>query len=148
MVQDDTEFDRFVATASTSLRRALVGHIPPQAVDDALGEAMAWAWENWEKLQKMDSPVGYLFRVSQSKSRQRKQGLLPAPADHELPAVEPGLVPALKRLTDAQRSAVWLIDGCGWTYAETADAMNISASAVGTHRSRGLSNLRTHLGVQ
>jgi hypothetical protein len=70
----------------------------------------------------------------------------PDPA--RLPEVEPGLGPALRALAPQQRSAVWLVHACGWTYAETASALGISPSAVGTHLTRGLAHLRTTLGAE
>ena len=36
---------------------------------------------------------------------------------------------------------------CGWTYAEAAEAMAISRSAIGTHVSRALDALRRALEV-
>ena len=54
---------------------------------------------------------------------------------------------ALRALPDQQRSVVWLVHTCGWTYSETAEAMGISASAVGTHLGRAMDRLRASLGV-
>ena len=59
-----------------------------------MAEALAWAWENWERVQGLTNPAGYLYRVAQSKSRSPKQGLLPHPGDIDLPHIEPDLVPA------------------------------------------------------
>lgn len=72
---------------------------------------------------------------------------LPAPALLGVPEVEPALVPALLRLSPAQRTAVWLVHGCQWRYGEVAEAMGVSASSVGTHVSRGLEGLRASLGA-
>ena len=60
-----------------------------------------------------------------------------------MPDVEPALVPALHALSPMQRQAVWLVHACDWTYAETATALDISASAVGTHLTRGMTRLRS-----
>jgi len=32
-------------------------------------EALAYAWENWDRLSSMKNPVGYLYRVGQSRAR-------------------------------------------------------------------------------
>ena len=95
----------------------------------------------------MANPAGYLYRVAQSRSRARRQPRLPAPVDIGLPVVEPGLVPALLELPLTQRTAVWLVHACGWSYAEAATAMDVSTSAVGTHLTRGMASLRRQLGV-
>lgn len=140
-------FVAFVAEVEPRLRRALVGWCGVEGARDATAEALAWAWENWETASELENPSGYLYRVAQSRSRSAKQGLLPAPEQMSLPEVEPGLVPALQRLPEQQRTAVWLVHGCGWAYSECAEAMRISTSAVGTHVSRALVALRQALEV-
>lgn len=139
-------FAEFVSVVEPRLRRGLAGWCGPDA-HDATAEALAWAWENWERVQGLTNPAGYLYRVAQSKTRSPKQGLLPHPGEIGLPDVEPDLVPALLALPDKQRMAVWLVHGCGWSYTECAEAMEISASAVGTHVSRALDALRRRLEV-
>ena len=95
----------------------------------------------------MEHPTGYLFRVAQSKARRRKQGFLPWSTADAIPDVEPGLAPALTTLSTAQFQAVWLVHACGWTYPETAEALQMSVSTVGSHVSRALGHLREQLGV-
>lgn len=143
----EDEFVAFVAAVEPSLRRALGGHLSAGMVPDAVAEAFAYAWQHWRRLRTMANPAGYLFRVAQSKSRVRRVGQMEPPARDQIADVEPGLVAAMRALSPQQRSAVWLVHGCGWSYAETATAMRISTSAVGTHLARGMSRLRTELGV-
>ena len=146
-IPSDAEFEQLVIETEPKLRRALTGCLPRDAVADALAEAFAYAWEHRERVMRMEHPMGYLFRVGQSKSRTRKQGFLPwSPAD-STPDVEPGLVGALSALSPAQFQAVWLVHACGWTYLETAEALHMSASTVGSHVSRALGHLREQLGV-
>lgn len=146
-MNDETDFRSFVASVEPGLRRALLGHLPPDAVPDALSEAFAYAWEHRARIGSMANPGGYLFRVAQSRSRRRLEGLPAGPDPHRLPHVEPGLGIAMRSLPHQQRSVVWLVQACGWTYAETAEALGISASAVGTHLGRGMARLRSALGV-
>lgn len=141
------EFERFVSLVEPGLRRALLGHLPPESVPDALSEAFAYAWERWESMKTMSNPGGFLFRVAQSKSRRRRHGLLPAIAPVETPRVEPALSAAMRALSSQQRSAVWLVYGCGWSYREAAEALNISPTSVGTHLGRAMVRLREQLGV-
>jgi DNA-directed RNA polymerase specialized sigma24 family protein len=93
----------------------------------------------------MENPAGYLYRVGQSRTKARKEGVLPSPAAVGLPDIEPALVPALLAPPETQRTAVWLVHACGWSYAECAAAMEVSVSAVGTHVSRALAALRAAL---
>jgi RNA polymerase sigma-70 factor (ECF subfamily) len=139
-------FTTFAADVEPRLRRALAGARARDEVPDAVAEALAYAWEHWDRISAMGNPRGYLYRVALSRSRQRKSVDLPPPASLGLPEVEPRLVPALLALSESQRTAVWLTKACGWTYAEAAEAMGISASAVGTHVSRGLESLRADIG--
>ena len=114
---------------------------------DAAAEALTYAWEHWAEVRQMTNPVGYLYRVGQSRSRPRRVPVLPAPAEIGVPEIEPGLVPALLRLPDTQRTAVWLVHACGWSYAEVAEAMGTTVSTVGNHVGRALERLRHSLEV-
>ena len=144
---DGDGFEAFFRDAEPRLRRAFIGTHGIDRAADATGEALAWGWEHWERVIEMENPVGYLFRVGQSKTRVRRTPMLPAPPSIGEPEIDPQLVPALRRLSRSQRTAVWLVHGCQWRYAEVAEAMGISASAVGTHVSRALESLRQSLRV-
>jgi DNA-directed RNA polymerase specialized sigma24 family protein len=144
---DEDDFAAFVAAATPRLRRAFVGCRGITGAGDATAEALAYAWEHWPRIRLMDNPVGYLYRVGQTRTRPRRTLFLPPPVDLGLPDVEPALVPALLELPVQQRTAVWLVHGCGWSYREAAAAMGVSASAVGTHVSRALDRLRARLEV-
>lgn len=141
-------FEAFIADAGPRLWRAFVATRGTDGAEDAVSEALAWAWEHRERLVTMANPVGYLYRVGLTRSTPRKQPIdLPTPAEVRLPEVEPELVPALLALTERQRSAVWLVHACGWSYGDVAAAMEISESTVGTHVTRALEALRNHLEV-
>ena len=142
-----TTFEALVERVEPDLRRALAGHVERSRVDDAVAEALAYAWENRDRVLWMENPTGFLFRVAQSRSRRRREGLIEWDGERELPDVEPGLSAALAGLPPTQASAVWLVHGCGWSYAMVADALDTSTSAVGTHLTRGLERLRQELGV-
>jgi len=146
-MERDDQFEHFVRTTEPGLRRALTGHLAREAVADALAEAFAYAWEHWDRVMGLEHPTGYLFRVAQSKVRIRKQGFLPWSSRDATPDVEPALVGALAGLSPAQSRAVWLVHACGWTYAETAEALHMSPSTVGSHVTRALGHLREQLGV-
>ncbi len=138
----------FLLDARPRLMRAFLGNLGPSRADDALSVAFEWAYSNWEKLREMANPVGYLYRVGTTRSTPRKTPDLPAPEAIGLPDFEPRLVPAMLRLPETQRTAVWLIHACGWNYADAALAMEVGESTVGTHASRGLAALRSDLKEQ
>jgi len=144
----DDGFDVFFASAEPRLRRAFAAAYGADRGADATAEAMAWAWERWDRVRMMHNPTGYLFRVGQSRTRARRRPLvLPAPADTRVPWVEPGLPAALASLSEQQRVAVVLAHGFGWTHREVADLLRVSPSTVQNHVERGLAKLRDALEV-
>jgi len=148
VTSDETAFEAFVVDAEPRLRRAFTLLRGADVGGDATAEALAWAWEHWVEVRAMGNPVGYLYRVGSSKTRYREARFPHAPAPPDGPGFEPGLEPALARLTVRQRTAVVLVHGCGWTHQEVADALELSRSSVGTHVERAMAQLRTELGVE
>ena len=144
---DRAVFTSFVEEVEPRLRRALSALRGREVGRDATAEALAWAWANWPAVQKMTNPAGYLYRVGSSRTRPRRERRWPASVPEVSQGFEPGLVPALARLTERQRTAVVLIHGCGWTYQEVAEAMGLSRSSIGTHVKRAMAQLRQELGV-
>lgn len=141
-------FDALIAEARPRLWRAYLPARGIDGADEAVAEALAWAWEHADRLQDMANPIGYLYRVGLTRSTPKHEPLrLPSPAEVRLPDIEPGLIEALLSLTEQQRTAVWLVHACGWTYSEVADALDIRRSTVGTHVSRALDALRQELKV-
>lgn len=146
-IQHRAAFSRFVEEEEAVLRAALVAHYGVEIGREAAAEALAWAWEHWERLRYMENPVGYLYRVGRSKARRsfRHRPLFPHPDGHEPPWVEPGLRGAVERLTPNQRKAVVLVHAYGLTHQEVADILGISRSTVQNHLERGLAKLRRDL---
>lgn len=146
LVSMDPQTEALLTEARPQLWRAFLGGLGVHRAEEALSESMTWAWENRARLDEMDNPVGYLYRVGVTRSTPRPApSVLPSPDDIGLPDFEPGLIPALQALTEKQRTAVWLIHACGWTYPDAARAMNIGESTVGTHATRGLAALQDQL---
>lgn len=141
------EFSQFVADAEVRLSRAFVAAYGPDRGQEALAEALAYAWEHFEELRLMDNPTGYLYRVGQSRTRPRKQPVMfPAPGRNGVPDVEPRLPAALTALTERQRVCVVLVHGYEWTHQEVADLLGVSRSSVQNHLERGLASLRGVVG--
>ena len=141
------DFETFVTAARPRLLRGLAACRGTDA-PDAVGEALAHAWEHWEDVRLMANPIGYLYRVGQSRTRARRTPPnLPTPTALGIPEVEPGLVEALRSLPETQRTAVWLVHACEWRYAEVAEAMGTTTSMVGNHVTRALARLRREMEV-
>lgn len=144
-------FEEFVTTVGRQVRAGLVAANGAQAGAEATADAMAYAWEHWDRVREMANPAGYLYRVGQTAARKHRrlgdrERLFPSPHPHEV-EIEPRLLPALERLSEMQRTCVVLVHGYGFGQSEVAMLLNVSASTVRTHLDRGLRALREHLEV-
>ena len=158
--QDDTvvtepdaagAFSSFAATDGARLRRVLVAHYGVEVGSEVASDALAWAWEHWDRVRQMENPCGYLYRVGQSSARRyrRWQRRVVLPAEMRavgLPAPEPGLDRALAHLSASQRVAVLLVYGLDWSYKDAAAAMDVPITTIRNHLARGLTRLRRELG--
>lgn len=143
------EFSLFVTEVEPRLSRALTGAYGLDVGEEATRDALAYAWENWDRVSQMDNPVGFLFRVGQSRSRRyrRRRVVLPEVRSDELPHIEPALPKALESLSERQRAALLLIKVEGLTERDAARAMGVSRVTVRRHADRALSKLRDFLEV-
>jgi predicted RNA polymerase sigma factor len=57
------EFEPFARAARPRLVRALAPVRGEEAADGA-AEALAYAWEHWDRVGAMGNPIGYLYRVA------------------------------------------------------------------------------------
>lgn len=142
-------FDDFARRDGARLRAGLVAAYGPDVGADAAAEALAYAFEHWDRVGAMDNPAGYLYRVGQSEARRhfRPQGFLPPAAAAGLPEFEPALAPALEALTEPQRVGVVLVHALGWTLRDAAGVLDVDVSTLRTHISRAMTKLRTALEV-
>jgi DNA-directed RNA polymerase specialized sigma24 family protein len=147
-VGDWHDFEAFVRATEPRLSRALAAAYGFEDGRDATAEALAYAFEHWERLRDVENLPGYLFRVGQSRSRRRRQPVLfavPDGSDHDF---EPGLPAALAGLTQRQRLAVVLVHGYGFTLREVAELTGVRPTTMQNHLNRGLARLRLTLGVR
>jgi len=142
-------FTTFFQDVEPRLRYALIAALGHERGREATSEAMAYAWEHWNRIEHMENPGGYLYRVGHSRGRVRwrRPRFNPQPAPG-FPEMEPRLPEALRGLSENQRITVFLVHAMGWTRRETADLLGISTNSVGSHLDRGLVKLRTALGVR
>jgi DNA-directed RNA polymerase specialized sigma24 family protein len=141
-------FEAFFRQNEPRLRRALVAAFGPEQGREAAAEALAYAWEHWDRLRDMANVPGYLFRVGQTSGRRRRR----KPVLHEAPgwaehSFEPGLPAAMAALSPRQRVAVVLVHGYGYTLREVAELTGLRRTSVQNHAERGLVRLRAALGA-
>jgi DNA-directed RNA polymerase specialized sigma24 family protein len=143
----ETTFRTFVESTEPRLRRAFTAAYGPERGAEATSESLAYAWEHWDKVKSLENPAGLLFRVGQSKTRERKvRHIFQRPWTPEY-WVDPSLGAALSKLTKSERVAVALVLATGLTPTEAAEVMGVTPSTVKTLTQRGLSKLRRTLGA-
>ena len=153
-VVEDEPFAHFVATVGERVRRALVAFYGVDLGADAAADALAVAWERWDKVSAMENAGGYLFRIGQSRARRSLRRLRPPrwlPSAVHLSETNPSAIDAmteLSKLPRVQRAAVLLVKSYGLTYREAAELIDVSEAAITNHVHRGLVRLRSRLEVQ
>ena len=116
---------------------------------DICCEVEEYAWENRDRLLRMSNPLGFLYRVSQSKARRYSRWSKRTTFPSRFPDVvyeDPQLhdtLQVLAVLSPDQRACVLLVHGFGWTYNEVAELLGMKRSEVNNHVHRGLAHLRT-----
>ncbi len=146
-------FSSFCAEVEPRLRRTLVATYGTELGSEAAADALAWAWEHFERVEAMDNPAGYLWRVGQTSVRgstRRRTWTVgdPAPgAGLEERSFEPALLQAMAALPHRQRTAVLLVHGYGYSLSEAAEAMSCRIRTLRHHLDRGLTKVREQLGV-
>jgi DNA-directed RNA polymerase specialized sigma24 family protein len=111
--KDTGAFEAFFERIEPLLRRALVATYGVDRGREAASEALAYAWQHWAKVQKVSNPVGFLYRVGQSKSRPRRVPINFVRAECTDHPYEPGLASALAALSESQRVSVVLVHAYG-----------------------------------
>jgi RNA polymerase sigma factor (sigma-70 family) len=143
---DPRDFDDVYAEIRSRLAKVLVARYGHDIAAELVSDVAAYAWEHRERLSAMDNPIGYLYRVAQSKSRRysRWNALRSAPARRSeaqpFPDVE--LQRHLDALPVKQRMCVVVIHGFDWSYEETAATLGLSVPAVRNQLHRGMKTLR------
>jgi RNA polymerase sigma-70 factor (ECF subfamily) len=148
----DEGLDRMLPEIHRSVRRALVARCGLEVGAEAAADAMAWALVNRTRLESIDNPAGYLYRVGLSSVRRewriaRRRGrLLFEPVVEPDSTFDEELFAALARLNRDQRVAVVLVHAYGYRYREVAELTGLSETAITNHVHRGLRRLRVLLG--
>ena len=149
-------FDSFADDARARLRKALIARYGPEVGSEAAADAIAYAWQHWDRVGQMQNAVGYLYRVAQTTVRRHHRWRQTPALPPERPqpdfseerggrGADVGLPEALARLRPDERVAVVLVHGYAWGYREVAELLGVPLSTVRNHVHRGLSRLRNSL---
>lgn len=154
MLRDETSVDpftEFMREAEPRIRRALTAAFGSEVGREAAAEAVSYGWEHWDRVGVMENPAGYLFRAGQRKARRMRQRREPVDqmsSGPDDPWIEPGLAPAMQRLSERQRTVVSLLHAFDWTMSEVAEFLGLSKASVQTYEARAMKKLKSALGVE
>jgi RNA polymerase sigma-70 factor, ECF subfamily len=148
-------FDEFFQAHYERLLRVLfLASGDRHEAEDLAQEAFVKVYERWDRIRRIDDPVGYLYRVALNARRSRLRRLRVAaakalhlgsgPAADQHQATEDRLLvrTALSGLPDGQRETLILVEWVGMTDAEAGRALGVSPGAVRTRLHRAKAALR------
>ncbi len=150
------EFEVFFQAQYPALVRAFYVLTADRAEAEELAqEAMARAYERWDRLRKMESPTAYVYRVGVNLNRHRLRHLAirarrlrttRQPDSEPPPGVRAEIAEAIASLSKGQREAFLLIEWLGLSADEAGRILGIEPGSVRSrvHRARGV--LRDRLG--
>lgn len=147
------EFSDFFRAEYGRLGRALYLMIGDQAeAEDIAQEALVRVYEHWDRVSRMGSPSGYLYRAAMNLARSRLRHLRGAAKHrterrHDDPMsyveAQADVMAMLAALPRQQRTALVLIDWLEFDADEAARILRVKNSTMRVHLSRGRKSLRS-----
>ncbi|MGD9997198.1 MAG: sigma factor-like helix-turn-helix DNA-binding protein [Ilumatobacteraceae bacterium] len=146
----ELSFDDFYRLNRTPVGRALAVTLrDPVLAAEAVDEAMARAFQRWDRVGRLDNPGGWVYRVGLNWSRSVVRRLIrPAPIWMSGPdtvppptVADPAIDHALAQLTVDQRAVVVCRLLLNLSEAQTADALDIKPGTVKSRLHRALERL-------
>ena len=148
------EFERFYRERRDRMARALAmtlggdAHLGAEAAD----EAMARAYQRWDRVAHLDDPAAWVYRVGlnwatsvlRRRNRPERSLVSRGPSDVDAPA-EPDVLVALAELDVKQRAVVVCRFYLGMSEAETAAALHVRPGTVKSRLHRALQTLQPRL---
>jgi RNA polymerase sigma-70 factor, ECF subfamily len=153
---DSLDFETFFRTEFERVGRALLvltwNH---SEAEDLAQEAFVRAYERWDRVGRMESPTGYVYRTALNLSRSRLRRTLirarrlltfssPEEADvtSATVAARDEISRVLARLPSGQREAVVLVEVMGMTAEEAGSILRVKPATVRVRLSRARTRLR------
>ena len=150
-------FETFFEEQHVKLARALYLLTGSASEADELAqEALVRVYERWDRVCRMDSPEGYLFRTALNLHRsgirrlatRARQVLQPTPSTDpaEVAQHRDRIARALGSLPPGQRRAVVLVEWLGMTSDDAAQVLGIKPGSLRARLSRAKSSVRELMG--
>lgn len=147
-------FEEFYSEQRGSIGRALALTLrDTQLAAEAVDEAMARAYQRWNRVQSLDNPGGWVYRVGLNWSRSiLRRALRPAPvwitnddAVVDRSGLDPTIDRALAELSIEQRAVVVCRLLIGYSEAQTASALGVRPGTVKSRLARATARLQSLL---
>jgi RNA polymerase sigma-70 factor (ECF subfamily) len=129
-----------------------------EEAEDLAQEAFLKLWERWDRIDTIEDPTAYLFRVALNGFRMRRRRATmairrqPAPPEQRDGFFEAEMREDVRRLllevTPRQRAALLLVDLLGYPAEQAASILRIRPSTVRNLVSQGRKTLRSTEGVR
>jgi RNA polymerase sigma-70 factor (ECF subfamily) len=152
-------FDAFVEEEHDRLFKALYFVTGSREdAEDLSQDAFMKLWERWDRIEEIDDPTGYLFRVALNGFRmRRRRAAMAIRRAVPLPEARDGFVEAEMRadvrrllmgITPRQRAALLLVDLLGYRSEQAARILRVRPSTVRNLASQGRSALKATEGAR
>ena len=152
-------FDAFVEDEHDRLYKALYFVTGSREdAEDLSQDAFMKLWERWDRIEEIDDPTGYLFRVALNGFRMRRRRAamavrravpLPESRDEFVEAeMRADVRQLLMRLTPRQRAALLLVDLLGYRSEQAARILRVRPSTVRNLASQGRKTLKETEGAR
>jgi DNA-directed RNA polymerase specialized sigma24 family protein len=147
-------FEDFYREQRAPIGRALALTLrDSQLASEAVDEAMARAYQRWNRVQSLDNPGGWVYRVGLNWSRSiLRRSLRPAPVwvttvgtVTDGSALDPAIDRALAQLSIEQRAVVVCRLLIGLSEAQTATALGLRLGTVKSRLARASTRLQSLL---
>lgn len=152
--QQPLDVDEFCRRAHPRLVRTLAAATGDVSLaDEITQEALARAWERWDRVSLLDQPEAWCYRVAMNLARSQFRRRAAARRAHDrMPAASTAvdgaastddeLMTALRRLPELQRSVLALRFLADLSVESTADVLRMPIGTVKSTTSRALAELR------
>jgi DNA-directed RNA polymerase specialized sigma24 family protein len=153
-VQAILPFEEFYSEQRSAIGRALALTLrDTQLASEAVDEAMARAYQRWNRVQALDNPGGWVYRVGLNWSRSiLRRALRPAPVwvtgagtCIDGGGLDPTIDRALAQLSIEQRAVVVCRLLIGYSEAQTAAALGLRPGTVKSRLARATARLQSLL---
>lgn len=147
-------FEEFYRDQRAPIGRALALTLrDTQLASEAVDEAMARAYQRWTRVQALDNPGGWVYRVALNWSRSMlRRALRPAPvwltsgdSATDRSGLDPAIDRALAQLSIEHRAVVVCRLLIGYSEAQTAAALGLRLGTVKSRLARATARLQSLL---